>query len=128
MTSQEFKSLGRYVAKVASAYGLRDWHITLHGDTHERENAGEVSCVYGQRRAHIGVSAEFGGLDADEQRHVVVHELTHIHLDQVVQLVEDLQPLLGKQAFDTFMLGYRQAVEHATDAIASAIHKGFPQP
>ena len=126
MTPKQKKSLIRYISAVGKEYGLTGWQMGLSFDAHDAV-AAEVSCVYGRRIAHLAVSPDFLDFTPEEQRQVIVHEMTHIHLDQMQTLIHDLLPeVMGKPAFDAFIAGYRQAMEHATDAIADAIAPTFP--
>lgn len=126
MTSKQEKSLVRYISDIGKEYGLTGWEIALSHDADDH-NAAQVACVYGRRIALLALSPDFATFPPEEQRRVILHELTHVHLDQVTTLVHDALPgLLGQPAFDAFIAGYRQAMEHSTDAIAAAIADKFP--
>ncbi len=127
MTPRDAKGLARYIARTANDYGLGDWRIEFHADVEDDRHAGETSCVYGRKIAHLSLSSDFPSYSPEEQRQIVLHELTHIHFDQVTTLVINVLPdLIGKPAFDAFMVGYTQAMEHAVDAIADAIGDKYP--
>lgn len=131
MNDREMRKAAKYVADLAAMYGLKDWRIELHeGDNKEAHDgivAAEVVCVYGRRLAIIGISPDFPTWEPREQANVVLHELTHVHLNQLATLLEEALPgLIGSTTFHTLMVGYRQAMEHATDAIAEAIAPRFP--
>lgn len=127
MTPKARRSLERYIADIGREYGLSGWQMALHEGTDTDGAAAEVACVYGRKIAHVGIHDDFGSFPPEEQRAVILHELTHIHLDQVTTLVADVLPgLIGAPAYAAFEAGYRQAMEHATDAIAAAIADKFP--
>ena len=129
MTPRQRQGYARYVRLIADHMGLTDWRLELHYDGTEPEIAAHVSCVTGRRIAHITLSGDFGTFAPEEQRHVVVHELLHIHLDPMGQYAHDTLPgLLGGPVFTAWITAYRTANENATDAIAAALSPLFPVP
>jgi hypothetical protein len=122
------RSLARYIFTIAKEFGLRDWDMYLLGDPPDTETAAaSVECIYGRRKANIRVGVEFHHASPEEQREVVLHELIHVHFAQTRALIDEVLPdLLGKPAFVAFREAYRQADEHATDAIANAIADRYP--
>ncbi len=126
MTPKEFRSVAKYVIRTAAEYGLRDWQIVVHEGTKADDLAAGVWCVYGRRIAHVSVADDFTASSPEEQRRIVLHELTHIHLDQTTTLIQEALPgILGAPAYAVFEQAYRQAMEHATDAIADAVAERY---
>ena len=130
MTDKQRKGLLRYLAMLARNMGLRDWTLYLRPEPCEdSSHAATVSCVPGRKIANIQVAADWFEQDAAAQRHVLVHELLHVHVDQEFQLIEDaLPPLVGQTAYHTFERAYRNLHEHGVDAIASVLAPHFPLP
>lgn len=127
MTPKQTRSLVRYMSDLTREYGLGSWRIIVHEGCTEDDHAAEVSCVYGRRIAHVNLAADFASYPPEEQRSTILHELTHIHLDQMNSLIDETLPAaMGAPAYTAFLAGYRQAMEHATDAIAMAIADKFP--
>lgn len=130
MTDKQRKGLLRYIGMLARNMNLADWQIYLRPEpTEDSNHAATVSCVPGRKIAHIQLAADWFEQDHASQRHVLVHELLHIHLDQEFQLIEDVVPeLIGAAAYLTFEKAYRNLHEHGVDAIASALAPHFPVP
>jgi hypothetical protein len=128
VTPRQYKSLARYIHAISKEFGLNDWDLRLHTDPPEDSNAlAAVSTVYGRKIAHIYVCEDFDHFEPEQQRIAIIHELTHIHQAQVFDLIDNTLPdALGKHAFAMFEAGWRQAMEHTTDAIATAIAPMFP--
>lgn len=128
MTPKQYKSLAKYMSALARDYGLNDWDIRLHTEPPEQDDAlAAVSTVYGRRIAHISVASDFDQYEPEAQRIAILHELTHIHQAQERDLVTGILPdALGIPAFAMFEAGWRQAMEHGTDAIAAAIADRYP--
>jgi hypothetical protein len=127
VTPKQSRSLARYISDIAREYGLSGWTIVGHEGTDSEDHAAEVTCLFGRKVAHLNLSADFASFTPEEQRQTVLHELTHIHLDQMNSLMHSVLPeVMGLPAYSAFFAGYNQAMEHATDAIAVAIADKFP--
>lgn len=118
----ERQKFGPYIRCIADMIGLRDWSITLSDDPPENScTAAEIWCAYGRRHATLFLSKHFLGATAEEQRHVICHELIHAHFG----------------ADDNFLieaLNERDYAEHVThteygvDGLATVIAEGLPLP
>jgi hypothetical protein len=127
VTPKQRRSLLRYILDIAVHMGLRDWTFSLEAEPCEDAHAATIACTYGRKIASICVSQHWMTTAPEEQRHVIIHELVHVHLDSNLTLVEGSLPSqLGASAFSVFREAYRQHNEHATDAIASAIEEFIP--
>jgi len=112
---------------ITREFGLAGWRIIVHDGTDADDHAAETACVYGRRVAHINLASDFVSYPPEEQRATILHELTHIHFDQTLTLVNEVLPeAMGGPAYTAFIAGYRQAMEHAVDAIAQAISDKYP--
>lgn len=130
MTDKQRKGLLRYIGMLARNMNLADWQIYLSPEPCSNPAlAASVSCTPGRKIAHINLAANWFEQDHVSQRHVLVHELLHIHADQEFQLIEDTLPtLIGSTAYHAFEKAYRNLHEHGVDAIASALAPHFPVP
>ena len=128
MSPKQYRSLAKYIKRCCVIYGLSEWHGELHTDPPANDSAiASVETAYGRKIAVIRVCADFDEYEPQVQRCAIVHELTHIHEAQMIDLIDDRLPeALGKPAFVMFEAGWRQAMEHTTDAIATAIAPMFP--
>jgi len=130
MTAAERKRLARYIRTVANTLGLHDWRLDIQEDEPDTKEAwASVSCTYGRRIAQMWLSHGFELLDPAEQRHVIVHELLHIHFDRALSLAESSLPgLLGVGAYSVYLASLRENLEHGVDAVADALAPAFPLP
>lgn len=132
MTNSQMRSLGRYVSDIAQMLGLDDWKITVHaeepGDAIDGSDAiASVSCTYGRKIASLRLGKDFLNSPPEEQRHVLVHELIHVHMWGVLALVRTTLPkMLGESAYDVLLTALTQQDEHATDALATAVAPMLP--
>lgn len=130
MNVRQRKMLMRYLGQIAPHLGLSDWDIFLKPEPCENpEHAATVTCIPGRKIANIQVAADFFDAPPVQQRHVLIHELIHIHVDQEFQLIEDvLPPLMGSVGYHPFEKAYRNLHEHGVDALASVLAPHFPVP
>lgn len=133
MTDRAFRSLCKYILAAAVQFGLRDWDITIHlgGEGPEaiegQEVIASVDAAYGRKSAHVYIHPPFLHASPDEQRHVITHELVHIHTRQLHDLLwTTVKPVIGSAAWDVLQPAIRLADEHAVDALASALAPSLP--
>lgn len=127
MKRRERKVVGAYLRGVADLLELRDWTFHLEREPAKPGCDGFVSITYGRKLATIWLDEDFRQFDAERQRHTIVHELVHCHLEASTNMVRnDLQDHLGKAADALFWESYRRQAEYAVDALASALAKHMP--
>ena len=127
MTKPEQKALGEYVRLVADMLELRDWTIELSEEPAPADSYGHITNTYGRKLAVLKLAPDFRSLTASQQRHTVVHELVHCHLESATNMVlNDLESHLAKQADQLFWEGFKRQIEYGVDALASAIAKQMP--
>jgi len=127
MTKRDQKELLRYIRWVADELELRDWTLTLLDTPAPADALGHMSETYGRKVAEIQVCSDFRNLDAEQQRHTIVHELVHCHLASPTNMVlNDLEEELSDTADRIFWSGYKRQIEYSTDALASALAKHLP--
>ena len=127
MSPKEYRSLARYIASIAKDFGLRDWDLSLDSDPCDDDAIASVNTAYGRKAAVINVAADFEHYTPEAQRMAVIHELIHIHQAQIIDLIERTLPnAIGAAAFLMFNAAWRQAMEHSTDGLATAIADRYP--
>lgn len=127
MTDKQWRSLGKYLRRLADMMALRDWTLELSHQPDEGDTLASISTTFGRKVAVIQVCANWPNLDPEVQRHALVHELIHAHLSGARDLVyRSLPTLLGEAGWSAFESAYRQQNEHATDGVADAIGSCFP--
>jgi hypothetical protein len=127
MNDRDRAALSLYVRWVADELELRDWTINLSAELPPEGCHALVTSTYGRKLATIKFEDDFRSLDPEQQRHTVVHELVHCHLESATNIVlNDLEEYLGKTADQVFWNGFKRQIEYGVDGIASAIAKHMP--
>jgi len=131
MREKQFKELTRYMRWVADEIGLRDWTLTIRRSPLDIDDDAfaRVDCTYGRRLATVTLCKDFAQLDHDVQRHCLLHELLHCHLDPLHSLWANAVPeVVGKAAWMIFDNASRQQIEFAVDALADFLGPKLPLP
>ena len=119
--------LSRYVRVVADLFGLRDWEIVIAADHCADDTLAETECTYGQRHALLRFNERWREWPQEELRATVVHELLHVHTEQITELVADLNKVgLRKKAAAMSDTAVSYVLERIVDQIAVAIAPYFP--
>lgn len=127
MTEPEWATLAEYVRWVANEMELRDWTINVLYRPCENDAYATIYPTFGRKVADIHFHEDFRGYSADVQRHTVVHELVHLHVEAAGNMVRrDLETLLGQGADLIFWNGFKRQLEYGVDGIAMAIAKHMP--
>jgi hypothetical protein len=127
------KALGRYCRELADRLELRDWTINIehaelgNAGTDGERTLADVDTTTGRKLVQVRVCSDFRAFDREKQRHVLVHELVHVHLAALQEQCEyDVADLIGKPADAVFCRSFRRNLEYAVDALASALAKHQP--
>lgn len=127
MKSSDKKELLKYIRAVADDLELRDWTFILSDEPTENDSYGYVNPTYGRKVAIIKLCSDFRNLDKEKQRHTIVHELVHCHLESACNMVmSDLEQWLGKQTDQIFYDGFKRQMEYGVDGLAEALAKHQP--
>jgi hypothetical protein len=127
LSDEESAALSHYVRWVADAMELRDWTIHISNEPCEEHAQATIEPIYARKSACIRFGRDFRELDPLEQRHTVVHELVHCHLESAKDMVfKDLEEHLGKPCDQIFYHGWNRQFEYGVDGIATALAKHMP--
>lgn len=129
MTESQINQLRQYIRSIADDYGLKDWSIEFEGrEPINPEANGQQFSPYAQRKAEIRINHAIID-DAELLRRVVIHELTHCHIDQLWHWMEtEVKEWLGisrnqsEQMYSTFRL----LAEFHIDGITRGIESKYP--
>src|SRR3982751_3833188 len=98
--------------------GLRDWHIDLDRDTCTLEDAGACyTIVSGRKYVEISFGPAWDTYDLEKQRHILVHELVHIHTNAMDTATDWIKARLSPDVYGVWWEGFRDALEHGVDGI-----------
>ena len=136
MTSAVWDALPGYVLDLAWRLRLRDWTIKLqHTPTDESdpENdtavSAKIRCVYGRKLATLVLCIDFAELPLEDQRHTLVHELLHCHLDWLDSVVKNGIPeIFGKLTEGLLTANLHERIEFTVDALADGFAPLLPMP
>ena len=111
-----------YVRKIAAMFGLKDWTFEIGND--EPQNKTALASIWspaGRKYGYIRFTQHFIDATKEEQRMIVVHELTHCHLAMEFQMSQDHIAEDKRAIHQTLM-------EYGVDGIAMSISTFFPLP
>jgi hypothetical protein len=135
MTVPEWDTLAAYVTRLRDDLLLGHWRIELeHLPPKPTEPDQDVELIDGQIEslregytAKLRVHANFRQGTPDDQRETIIHELLHLHFDQLFSDMTDLiEGFAAKQAFEACDVLNRRNYERMTAAVAAAISPKFP--
>lgn len=128
MTPRQRRSLARYIRAAADVLGLKDWNIVLLDEPcDDPDHAAQVASIYERRIAHIRVAAEFAEMASGEQRHVIAHELAHVHMDADFNYLMELLPaMVGAAAWMPIEATIRLLHEQGIDGVAIGMEARLP--
>lgn len=117
-----------YALALAAPLKILDWRISVLEEVTEAGNAAHVEIIYGRKIANISLAEDFDNFVPEEQRHMIVHELVHVHAQPVGSIFQRLTESRTEgwlQLVNTF---HTEAVEHLVDVMASIIAPHLPLP
>jgi len=117
-----------YCRQLATLFGLAHWRIDFDPGDPGDDCLAAMRVISGQQRAALQIGRTYHSLSPEDQRSTMLHELLHIWLWQVTEVVEGVAALLGTHAAHVVSHNHDLAVERATDAISIAIAEHFPLP
>lgn len=111
-----------YLSDLADRMRLKDWKIILSDDPPDKDEAAAmVNPVYGRKVASVRLSQHFLDSDSEAQRHYLVHELLHCHLEPAWMIAMDAIPHAVEAPFT-------RMAEYAVDGIADVLAPLMPLP
>ena len=115
-----------YVNRAAAIIGLAHWKIEVSKHPCEEDSWADIEVSQNLWNATLRVSAEFWGLDNQEKRRVIAHELLHIHYAGAERAIEALDGVIGKEAYEILANVFNVEVERAADALSTPVSKLLP--
>ena len=132
MTKPTTKQINSYIRKLADQLGLKDWTILLGEDEPQPENENtraDYTPTPTRKFSYVRFRSDMCEWPASEQRHAVIHELIHLHMVGMSEILrEDLCDHLGQHLYNLAWNGYNRQRELAVDAIAASIAQWLPLP
>ena len=95
LTKKHRVEIQTYVDELRTHLCLIDWKIIVEAEFGDEDVAAQIRCIYGTRHAFLSVGVSFDDHSLKQQRHVIVHELLHCHLNRVKGPMRRLTDALG---------------------------------
>lgn len=91
MRKKDRKILEGYVYQIADRLALKDWtfHFDWNNPADELNAGAAIHIVEERKHAIVRFNSKFRDYSPNEQRHAVIHELIHVHLDPLKTLFEN---------------------------------------
>lgn len=129
MTDQQYRVLVNYIRSTADHMGLRDWQFVLE-PAFLTDPPGKLAAtsVWGDSKTTtMEFHSDFFTLGPLMQREVVIHEITHWHLEPPWRFVAAIADAhLSREAAAVMRTAYEQHMELSVDSISAAWARHFP--
>jgi hypothetical protein len=117
-----------YLLTLQDLLELRDWRIVVMDEPADEGLVAYITPVPGQKVAYLELAPDFADGPPEMRRHTLVHELLHCHFHEMQAIVDRSAPLVGQIAGPILSGEHRNFLEHAVDAVATAIAPHLPLP
>lgn len=129
LTKKRRAEIQAYVDVLQPILALRDWKLTVESDDSPNEgDAAAIRCIYGTRHAFINIGVSFDEHPIEQQRHVLVHELLHAHMNRIKGAVINVLNQVGRTEYEVGKAQMVDEVEYAVDSITDALAPLCPLP
>jgi len=124
--TQQALGLDEWLKEAKRVMNLQDWIIKVSDAPSSQDSLAEID-VHSQRsEATIYLAWDFFKQTPDEQRATLSHELVHIVLARVDQIVEALETPLGTIGYAILNASYDDTSERAADHLGRIIAPLLP--
>jgi hypothetical protein len=120
------QELQTYVNRCLPIFGLTQWKVEVSKHPTEEDNWADIEVSDNLWNATLRVSSDFWGLDSDEKRRIVAHELLHVHYSGPERTVESLNGVLGTEAYSLLSTVFEKEIERAADALSTVVARLLP--
>ncbi len=117
-----------YVRDLADSLGLKDWDISIWRDVTNSGIGGRITCVSGRKQGCIELGHSFFQSSPDQQRHILIHELLHCHLDPIDTAICHAKAHNDSETIAVLHSTVHTEIEFAVDGITAAIASRYPVP
>jgi hypothetical protein len=128
-TGQQREWLASWLRVCADRLLLNHWTLRLWHEPPDEDAHASTTITDGRVFASFRFDNEIFEADPLDARLHMAHELVHLLLDPMLQMVEhDLKGVLGDQALVVFRRPFRRELELAVDHLAGVVAPGLPMP
>jgi hypothetical protein len=111
----------KYLGYLQVETRLTDYEVDIKPEPCDDDAAADIRVMDTRRIARLRLCKGWEQVEADEQRHVLVHELMHIYLWKIELAACDCEDSMTKKAFGVYYAAFDRAIESAADALAEVI-------
>lgn len=128
-TGQQREWLASWLRICADRLLLNHWTLRLWHEAPDEDAHASTSITDGRVFASFRFDNEVFDLDPADARLHMAHELVHLMLDPLLQMVEhDLKGVLGDQALVVFRRTFTRQLEIGVDHLAGTVAPTLPMP
>ena len=104
-----------YVRLLADKMRLKDWEVEISSVQPSQDADASIKCVFGRKLAVIRLSDTFLESKPEEQRHTIIHELTHCHYAACNEIAENKLPC---DAYGAWQMDWEYGIDATADMLA----------
>lgn len=120
------QDLQAYVNRCLPAFGLSNWKVEVSRHPADEDNWADIEVSDNLWTATLRVSSDFWGLDPEEKRRIVAHELLHVHYAGPERTVESLSNVLGSESYALLSAIFEKEIERSADALSNVVARLLP--
>lgn len=128
MNRERHQYWASYIADVQGRMLLANWNVELVRPPARSSDGAVVVCIPGQCEARIRLNKNFDDFTRAEQRHFIVHELVHLHVQPFEYHLEMQNGGANDSNRYQVMAGHHSHEEYAVDQLARIIAPSMPLP
>lgn len=123
-----FDSVAAWVTQAQGVMGLAHWDVTLSRDNASEDAWADIEPHSQATNATLRLGREFFTLPPVRQRAYLTHELVHLGLCRVDQMVDTLEDANGAVWWSGFSPNFDNELERAVDWVANILAPRLPLP
>lgn len=131
LTTGQANRIQRYLWSVRDKLNLSHWEVYLCQDLPDDPEAiAEIAPNGRKNTAGVSLSERFMKLDADEKRHVITHELIHLHhrnQTEVIRVALHESGYVTQAAYDMLWATFNDHTEVMVDNLARLLAPHMPE-
>ena len=125
------EALSDYAASVRNALHLSHWTVVVREEPPDDEDAqAEIEPIEGRYRAVLKVARDFWDREPGQQRDTIVHEVLHLALASMVDVVRvgGYRHEVGRAVYDTLWQEFRRQMEYVVDSLTTLVKDRVAPP
>jgi len=125
---ERHRAVEAWIADAIDILGLQAWEVTVLRDAADVTAHADIDPAPQRYTADLRISQDLFTQSAERQRLILTHELTHLIVARVDQVVENLEEPIGKISYAIFEPNFVDASERAVEHLAKILAPLLPLP